>query len=580
MGETVTGECELKDMEAETNKKSLLRQLKLTVLGLSIAMLAMWFLFYVNMHHMIQRATLDNMQSVAMQIMNELNRSFLQIEEVSFELSENEDVIDFVQSDGSLSFYAKAGELNKIIEQLPKDSSFMNNIILYNNDGMYYRFIGDISNTGVLRMMTMINRGQLTRYIKLRLDDVNYIGMVADIVADDESQGKIVMLTDEKDIYQLFGQVTDYEEMEIALAAEGKVIISNESEIMGKKTDTLSEQSRYQIQSQVGFTPFELFISYEDTDSRISFLFLMAMLIIAVILFAILETFLHFWKKKFFAPIQTVISEVESFESGLGETLPYTGLEHFDGLVSGINDMVERIERKEKEIYQTAYCLQEAELKKQKALIVSLKKQISAHFTVNVLTIIKALSTEGEREKAGLLCDGLSFLLRYANAGDSYISGMDEFFTLDKYVDIMKIRYPDRFNFEIDYEDELENIELPRMLIQPIIENSIIHGIIPISGSSKGTVHVYSLIEKENIKIVVEDDGIGMTKEALEKLKASFSEAKENNVEVEGLSHVALLNIERRIKSYFGAGYGIHVESTEHEGTKVTILLPIRNRGL
>lgn len=580
MGETVTGECELKDMEAETNKKSLLRQLKLTVLGLSIAMLAMWFLFYVNMHHMIQRATLDNMQSVAMQIMNELNRSFLQIEEVSFELSENEDVIDFVQSDGSLSFYAKAGELNKIIEQLPKDSSFMNNIILYNNDGMYYRFIGDISNTGVLRMMTMINRGQLTRYIKLRLDDVNYIGMVADIVADDESQGKIVMLTDEKDIYQLFGQVTDYEEMEIALAAEGKVIISNESKIMGKKTDTLSEQSRYQIQSQVGFTPFELFISYEDTDSRISFLFLMAMLIIAVILFAILETFLHFWKKKFFAPIQTVISEVESFESGLGETLPYTGLEHFDGLVSGINDMVERIERKEKEIYQTAYCLQEAELKKQKALIVSLKKQISAHFTVNVLTIIKALSTEGEREKAGLLCDGLSFLLRYANAGDSYISGMDEFFTLDKYVDIMKIRYPDRFDFEIDYEDELENIELPRMLIQPIIENSIIHGIIPISGSSKGTVHVYSLIEKENIKIVVEDDGIGMTKEALEKLKASFSEAKENNVEVEGLSHVALLNIERRIKSYFGAGYGIHVESTEHEGTKVTILLPIRNRGL
>ena len=82
----------------------------------------------------------------------------------------------------------------------------------------------------------------------------------------------------------------------------------------------------------------------------------------------------------------------------------------------------------------------------------------------------------GENEKAGLLCDGLSFLLRYANAGDSYISGMEEFFVLEKYVEIMEIRYPDRFTAEIEMEDALEGVELPRMLLQPIVENSILHG--------------------------------------------------------------------------------------------------------
>ena len=596
-------------MDVEIKKKSLLRQLKLTVLGLSIAMLAMWLLFYVNMHRMIQQYVLDNMQQVAVQIMNELNRSFLQIEEVSFELSENENVLDFIQTEDSLDFYTKAGELNRVMEQLPKDSSFMNNIIIYNNTGMYYRFAGNISNTGARRMMTMINRENITRYLKLRLDDVNYIGFVTDIMRDGVSQGKIVMLTDEKDIYQLFGQVTDYdkmiasemqhweklrfsgwlekqagkyEEMGILLAAEGEVIVSNQDEMRGKRTETFAGKSRYQLQSQVGFTPFELFIIYEDTDARISFLFLIVMLIMAVILFAILEAFLHFWKKKFFAPIQTVISEVEDFESGKGDKLPLTGLEHFDGLVSGINDMVERIEQKEKEIYQTTYSLQKAELKKQKALIISLKKQISAHFTVNVLTIIKALSAEGEGEKAGLLCDGLSFLLRYANAGDSYISGMDEFFVLDKYVEIMKIRYPDRFDAEIDYEDELENIELPRMLIQPVIENSIIHGLLHITDGRKGIVHVFSRIEQDSFKIIVEDNGNGIKKDALIELRNNLSEASEDEVEVEveGLSHVALINIERRIRSYFGAEYGMSVESTENVGTRVTLHLPVRRRGL
>lgn len=567
-------------MGVETKKRSLLRQLKLTVFGLSIAMLAMWFLFYVNMHRMIREYVLDNMQQVAVQIMNELNRSFLQIEEVSFELSQNDNVIDFIQSEDSLTFYTKAGGLNRLMDQLPGDSSFMNNVIMYNRQGMYYRFAGNISNTGVQRMITLINRGKLNRYLRLHLDDVNYIGFVTDITIQNEDYGKIVMLTDEKDVYQLFSQVTDYREMGIALAAEGEVIVSNQSKMMGQQTDTLEEQTQYHIQKQVGFTPFELLITYEDTDSKISFFFLVLMIVMALLLFAILEVFLHFWKKKFFTPIQTVISEVEGFESGKNEKLPLTGLEHFDGLVSGINDMVERIEQKEKEIYRTAYSLQEAELKKQKALIVSLKKQISAHFTVNVLTIIKALSAEGEGEKAGLLCDGLSFLLRYANAGDSYISGMDEFFVLGKYVDIMKIRYPDRFEAEIEYEDELENCELPRMLIQPIIENSILHGLLHISDGRKGMVHVYSQIEKKTLQIVVEDNGNGMTQKALNELQKKLIEANGDDVEVEGLSHVALFNIERRVRSYFGVEYGINIESTENVGTKVTIRLPLRERGL
>lgn len=563
----------------KSEKKSLMRQLKWTVLALSAAMLAMWVLFYTYMNNMFKNFIVENMEQVSSQIISELNQSFLQLEEVSFALSEEEKVVELMKAQDSIEFHNNASAVEKILNRLSMDTTFMDNVILCNRNGKFYRFSGNISNTGIQRMMNIINKEDITRHIKIRLDDINYVGYVANINRDNREVGNIVMLTDENDIYRLFQQLAENEEMKIALAAEGKIIVSSEKALIGKVIKELIINDSYFIHKQVGFTPFELLVSFKDSSKGMSYLFFAAMIIMAFILLLILNMFLHFWKKKFFAPLQTVISQVESFKSGKGEILLLTGMGHFDGLVSGINDMVERIEQKEKEVFEAAYFLQEAEIKKQKAFIISLKKQISAHFTVNVLNIIKALSATGENEKAGLMCDGLSFLLRYANAGDSFISGMDEFFVLEKYAGIMEIRFPNRFVAEIDMEDYLEELELPRMLLQPIVENSILHGLTGTSGREKGLVQIYSILETDCLKIIVEDNGEGIEKEKLTALMEDIRIAKDEDAPVEGLSHVALVNIQRRIVSYFGGEYGILVESEKGKGTTVTVRLPIVRRG-
>lgn len=555
-----------------------MRELKWTVVALSAAMLGMWFLFYSYMHNLLKNYVIENMEQVSTQIISELNQSFLQLEEVSFALSEEETVIKFMKSEDSIEFHNDASAVEKILNQLSADTTFMDNIILFNENEKFYRFSGNISNTGIQRMMNSIKKDEITRDIQIHLDDSNYVGYIANIHRDNKDVGKIVMLTDENDIYRLFQQLAENKDMKIALAADGVIIVSSEETMIGKKAKELTNNNSYLIHKQVGFTPFELLVSYENSDHKMSYLFFMAMIVMAVLLFFILEGFLHFWTKKFFVPLQMVISEVESFKSGKEEILLLTGMEHFDGLICGINDMVERIEQKEKEIFEKTYSLQEAEIKKQKALIVSMKKQISAHFTVNVLNIIKALAAKGENEKAELLCDGLSFLLRYANAGDNFINGMDEFFVLEKHADIMEIRYPNRFLTEIDMEDYLEELEVPRMLLQPIVENSILHGIASQSGMKRGLIHVYSVLEIECLKIIVEDDGEGIEKEQLSAIMEDIlNEEKEDDL-TEGLSHVALANIQRRIWSYFGKEYGILIESEKEKGTKVTVKLPIIRR--
>ncbi len=556
-------------------KRSLLNKLKWTIFGLAATLLAMWFLFYVSMRNVLEQYARQTMEQVSLQIMSDLNKSFLQLEQVSFAMSEDEMAYNFVMLENNLDFYIQASKVEQELGALLKEFKLIKHIIIYDHQGRYYRFLGTINNTCISRMMEVLEKDKISRHIQISLDGVNYIGYVDFIYDGQESIGKIVMLMDQKDIDKLLQQFENNEDIEIALAAEQTIIVSNQSSRLKQSIDDFINTTDYAVHKQVGFTPFKLLISYKDTNQSLNFYFITAITVMVVIFLAAVSVFSRFWKNKFFIPIQMVVSQVEQFESGKGEKLVDTGLKHFDGLVRGINDMVERIEQKEKEIYDATYTLQESEIKKQKALIVSLKKQISAHFTVNVLNIIKALATDGENEKAGVLCDGLSYLLRYANAGDSFISCMEEFFVLEKYANIMSIRYPNKFKVEIELMDYQEEILLPRMLLQPIVENSILHGIINEEDKENGIIRVYSIMSSNLVKIVVEDNGRGMDTTALYNLQESICRADKDNIEVEGLSHVALVNIQRRILSYFGEKFRVSIESTLGEGTKVTLTLPI-----
>lgn len=555
-------------------RKPLIRELTLTIVCLGAAMIIMWFLFYAVVNRFIMQQVMQSMEHVSEQIIAEMEKTFLNLEEVSFAIKHDEDVKSVLKQDNHSMLVDRAGKVEEKINQMSYDNLFIDNLIVYNISGDFYRFAGNLDNTSVKYVMQVVERNDLKSHVQIKVEDKNYIGYVSDIYDGTKKIGALVILTEEAEIYRLFEQIGKNENLRIALAADNQIILSNYIKYIDKDALLIEQESKYCLYRTVGFTPFGLMVSYEDSDRYISIIFLTAMVIMALILFAILEVFLYFWRKKFFSPIQSVITEVEGFEGGKGEQLPLTGMEHFDGLVRGINEMVERIEQKEKEVFEAYFSLQEAELKKQRALIVSLKKQISAHFTVNILNIIKALSVSGENEKAGILCDGLSFLLRYANAGDSFISGMDEFFVLTKYAEIMEVRYPDKFTVDIDIVDELEEIELPRMLLQPIIENSIVHGIVGGALEHRGEIRVYSEISDEKVKFIIEDNGCGMSESVLNELRESISNADLNDVEVEGLSHVALANIERRIHSYFGNEFGIEIESEKDKGARLTVVLP------
>lgn len=216
--------------------------------------------------------------------------------------------------------------------------------------------------------------------------------------------------------------------------------------------------------------------------------------------------------------------------------------------------------------------LEKVELERQKSIDNSLKQQISAHFTVNVLSSIKLLIERGETDRAGQMSDGLSYLSRYSNSEEEFIDGMEEFFILQKYITIMEIRFHRKFTTTFYWDDCLDGIFLPRMLIQPLLENAIHHGFQYMTDG--GELTISGTFESGDVIIRVSDNGCGMSEESFTTLVDRMNQIDSQKWQVQGNNHIALLNIQRRIHSRYGSYYGLTLESAENQGTTVTLKLP------
>lgn len=213
----------------------------------------------------------------------------------------------------------------------------------------------------------------------------------------------------------------------------------------------------------------------------------------------------------------------------------------------------------------------ELETKKEEeriAEITALQAQINPHFLFNTLQTIQIeiLEIEGKNGRIAATIEELSDILKYA-LGDSNrkVSLEEEISYLKKYVDIQKLRFGDRFILYYEIEEELYHFQVFRLLLQPIVENSILHGVrYKEHGYIK--VRMFYSAKKQRVVVSVIDTGIGMTKEELEVQRQLISCYNPN--------HVGLANVNCRLKLYYGEEAGLHIYSKKDLGTVVRFYLP------
>jgi two-component system sensor histidine kinase YesM len=215
------------------------------------------------------------------------------------------------------------------------------------------------------------------------------------------------------------------------------------------------------------------------------------------------------------------------------------------------------------EVIKNQTLQREAEMK-------ALQNQLSPHFLYNTINTVRWMALLQGQNNIKEIIDSLSKLLTYSLRNtDELVPLSEELSALNDYVNIQKARYQN-FQYVVDMDEVLNNQRVLKFLIQPLIENALIHGLSHVNRSGKIHINIYR--KGDIIEIRVTDNGRGMTEEDLNRLLIHLKQ--EHSKQKEANKHIGLRNVNERIQMHYGGAFGIAVKSEFGEGTCVTISLP------
>lgn len=238
-------------------------------------------------------------------------------------------------------------------------------------------------------------------------------------------------------------------------------------------------------------------------------------------------------------------------------------------LSESFNKMSKQIDYLVNRIYAEELTLKEAEIR-------ALQAQINPHFLFNTLESINWMAQLNGVPEISETVSALAKLMD-ATIGreDKLISIREEFNYIENYITILKTRYEDKLEVIENIEDEILDINIPRLLVQPLVENAVYHGIE--KSLKKGQILLKAYKEDNDIIIQVKDNGPGMTVEELELINLKLSNVnKVYEINKKNKKSIGLENVNKRIKLFYGNNYGLKIESKQGEYTSVIITIPIK----
>ncbi|HAQ6553683.1 TPA: sensor histidine kinase [Enterococcus faecium] len=286
----------------------------------------------------------------------------------------------------------------------------------------------------------------------------------------------------------------------------------------------------------------------------------LAPLIIGIIILDnILLIFLYKTFKRYSQQVSIVMQAMDQTAAGNLETrIDITNTEYeLKELSIGINEMLDSINQFAEDIYKL-------EIKQQDAHMRALQAQINPHFLYNTLEYIRMYAiSEGSEELADVVY-AFSALLRNNTNQEKTITLKEELDFCEKYVYLYQMRYPNRVAYHFMIDPDLEKIEVPKFVIQPLVENYFKHGIDFTRFDNALSVKV--LQEGKRVRIIIKDNGKGMTEKRLKQIEEKLSHPK---VELHG--SIGLQNVNERLRASFGSSYYMSLENNETGGLTVSI---------
>lgn len=440
---------------------------------------------------------------------------------------------------------------------LDKKNEYNNNLIIkhinYENYGEYIQFIrmNDSSNNDLFSMIVLEkNIGEIRKWLKGF--DIN-------------KEGKIILINEKGHIvytngdYRILDNVITknnlLEKLNLSSGIEKIIIDENENYIFYNK-------SVYYGCNLIVIMP----VKYIESNYPLSFLFrYYALILIGFILIV----FIYF-RKTILNPIFNLESALHQISEGeIGSQLNINKNSELYPISQEINNVLRKFQDLIDKEYATNLLKKQAELD-------ALQSQINPHFLYNTLESIRGHALYEGVDNIAQMADSLSRLFRYSvSKKNNLVTFKEELFNVDNYLLIQKYCYQDRFKIIKTIDQDSLKYKVPKLCIQPIVENAIKHGLE--TKLDKGIIKISAYNTKKRLIITIEDNGIGITEEKVKILNQRLTKKRENIllVDKKGDTSIGIENVNERIKLYFGDEYGIKIFSTYGIGTIVEMTLPL-----
>lgn len=286
------------------------------------------------------------------------------------------------------------------------------------------------------------------------------------------------------------------------------------------------------------------------------------LLIIALIVVLVAVVSAMLMSRSLTRPLSKMIGGLEQIKSGQTSLrLDELKGDEIGALGNTINEMLDRIQSLIAEEYKVSLLLKQTEYK-------ALQAQVNPHFLYNSLDTMSGIAAAQECYTVSSLCQALSNMFRYSIDMDDPLSSIqDEIVHLKNYVHVMNVRTHNSAELHIRMEDALLDEKIPRLSLQPLVENAFVHGLANKHGPKQ--IVVEGSQENDRVVLSVRDNGVGMDAEEInQQLQNLPSEALERS------SSVGLANIQARTRLLFGDEFGLSVQSSVGEGSAITLTVP------
>ena len=302
-----------------------------------------------------------------------------------------------------------------------------------------------------------------------------------------------------------------------------------------------------------------------------------AFLIVATVLMGLT---LVVFKRSILAPLAALGQAADAISAGHYEAPPVVvrGDDELGRTAKSFNLMqaeirhtiwaLEKQSEMEKHLLEKEVEAAQMQKKLQEGRFAQLQSQINPHFLYNTLDTMKWVAKANHIPEIATMAAGLAKILRTSISKRQFIYLKEELELVNCYVDIQKIRFNDKFTYSVEMEEGLEECVIPKLIIQPIVENSVLHGL---KESEEGNIRVQITGKNGVLCIEVTDDGCGAPEEQMEAINHRRQEQL--------VGHIGVSNVDTIIRLHYGKDYGLRAERLAAGGTKVTIRIPVNGSG-